>query len=92
MDCLFDVLYFLKRAFWPFSWDTNFARYGGFKEGCANLLFGGMTADIEAASRTAQHRLSRGIWTTTGGGDVHRALSACERLVLLNGTENHLDR
>eukprot|EP00210_Caulerpa_lentillifera_P007688 g7339.t1 len=92
MDCLFNVLYYLKRSFWPFAWDTNYHRHGGFKQGCENVLSGGTNAEIEAVSRSAQHRLSRGIWTTTGGGDVSRALSACERLVLLNGPKNHLDR
>jgi len=48
------------------------------------LLQGEETAEHEAISRCAQHRLNRGIWTSTGGGDLTRAIAACERLVLLN--------
>ena len=34
-------------------------------------------------ARAAEHRLRRGIWTSPGAGDIRRATSACERLVLL---------
>lgn len=40
-----------------------------------------------AAARAAQYRLQRGIWTSTGFGDIRRALAVSERLVLLNMDE-----
>lgn len=32
-------------------------------------LEGAASAELEAISRTAKHRLDRGIWTSTGGGN-----------------------
>jgi len=31
----------------------------------------------------AEHRLERGIFTSAGGGDLRRALAACQRLAIL---------
>lgn len=45
-------------------------------------------AYLEAVSRAAAHRLKRGIWTTTGGGDIKRCIVACERLVILHKCGN----
>ncbi|GAB4816397.1 hypothetical protein N2152v2_003443 [Parachlorella kessleri] len=82
-DTLVEVLRFLKRAYWPFPWDS---RSGGFV-GAAEAAVEGQqsSAELEAIARTAQHRLERGIWTSPGAGDLRRAVAATERLVLLCG-------
>lgn len=36
-----------------------------------------------ANAKAADHRLRRGVWTSTRYGDLRRAMAACERLVLL---------
>ncbi|GMH45123.1 hypothetical protein BSKO_13080 [Bryopsis sp. KO-2023] len=91
-DALIEVLQFLKRAFWPFEWDTNEQDGGGFRGAVAMLVDGEMSSDLEAISRTAKHRLERGIFTTTGGGDVRRAVIACERLAMLCGDTHPMER
>ena len=46
-------------------------------------LEGAANAELQAISRVAEHRLERGIFTSTGGGDLRRALAAAERLAIL---------
>ena len=41
------------------------------------------SAYLEAVSRAAAHRLRRGVWTTTGGGDLNRCIAVCERLCII---------
>ncbi|KAK9826657.1 hypothetical protein WJX74_008333 [Apatococcus lobatus] len=85
-EALIEMLQFLKRAFWPFPWDTSSSRGsgGGFAGAAQVALEGGSSdAGLEAISRTAKHRLNRGIWTSPGAGDIRRAVPATERLVLL---------
>jgi hypothetical protein len=91
-DALVQLLRHLKRCYWTHSWDTGlddpedgpYGSGGGFL-GAAESLLGGAQRDAAttAIARTAAHRLARGIWTSSGGGDVRRARAACERLVLL---------
>lgn len=81
-EALAEILRFLKRAYWPFAWDVQ---HGGFRAAARTLLEGEASAELSAISRTARHRLERGIWTSPGAGDLRRALAACERLVLLLG-------
>lgn len=90
------VLRTLKRSYWPFAWDTALDRPedgpcgggGGFLAAAEGFLGGGAAdGDVEKQliARTAAHRLERGIFTTTGAGDLVRAIAAAERLVLLCG-------
>ncbi|KAI7836487.1 hypothetical protein COHA_009639 [Chlorella ohadii] len=81
-EALAEVLRFLKRCYWPFAWDFN---SGGFASAAGVFLEGEQDGEMEAISRTAKHRLERGIWTSPGAGDIRRAVAACERLVLLCG-------
>ncbi|KAL4421748.1 hypothetical protein ABPG77_009731 [Micractinium sp. CCAP 211/92] len=84
-DALAEMLRFLKRCFWPFAWDSGAGIGGGFAGAAKVFLEGESDAAMQAISRTAKHRLERGIWTSPGAGDIRRALAACERLVLLLG-------
>ncbi|PRW20351.1 hypothetical protein C2E21_9056 [Chlorella sorokiniana] len=81
-EALAEVLRFLKRCYWPFKWDSS---SGGFASAASVFLEGEQDGEMEAISRTAKHRLERGIWTSPGAGDIRRAVAACERLVLLCG-------
>ena len=83
-EALVETLRFLKRAYWPFAWDSF---SGGFRGAASAYLDGAGSAEMEAIARTAAHRLDRGIWTSPGAGDLRRALAAAERLVLLRGDE-----
>ncbi|XWS65487.1 hypothetical protein CRYUN_Cryun05aG0117000 [Craigia yunnanensis] len=76
----------LKDAFWPFQHDhadSLFLRAAH----AANCI--DKSNDIQesgyqlASAKAAQHRLERGVWTSVHFGDMRRALSACERLILL---------
>lgn len=44
---------------------------------------GGVDATTAAISAAAAHRLARGVWTSSGAGDLRRARAAAERLVIL---------
>lgn len=57
---------------------------------CKGRAQGVDNAYLEAIGRAAAHRLKRGIWTTTGGGDIKRCIAACERLLLLHESGNVL--
>lgn len=92
-DALADVLRQLKRSYWPFRWDTALdssedgpcGSGGGFLAAARAVLGDGADAATEAIARTAAHRLARGIWTSSGAGDLRRARAAAERLVTLLG-------
>jgi len=100
-DALVQLLRHLKRCYWTHAWDTSlddpacgpYGAGGGFLSIAASLLGGdeGQDAATVAISRTAAHRLARGIWTSSGGGDVRRARAACERLVLLLDQQRKCD-
>lgn len=81
-DMLVESLEYLKRSYWPFEWD---GLRGGWPAAARTFLDGSESAEMEAISRTAAHRLSRGIWTSPGAGDLSRAIAAAERLVILRG-------
>ncbi|KAA3481361.1 Transglut_core2 domain-containing protein [Gossypium australe] len=81
-----EILRNLKDAFWPFqrgAAESLFLRaanaanridkFNGFEDSGYRL----------ASAKAAQHRLDRGVWTSVHFGDMRRALSACERLILL---------
>ena len=56
---------------------------GGFTDAALCLLEGAESAELQAISRVAEHRLARGIWTSPGAGDLRRALAAAQRLAIL---------
>ena len=56
---------------------------GGFRDAALCLLEGAESAELQAISRVAEHRLARGIWTSPGAGDLRRALAAAQRLAIL---------
>nr|GEZ52551.1 hypothetical protein [Tanacetum cinerariifolium] len=43
-----------------------------------------------ASAKAARHRLERGVWTSVRFGDIRRALSACERLIILEADSTEL--
>eukprot|EP00884_Botryococcus_braunii_P013259 jgi/Botrbrau1/21934/Bobra.0249s0057.1 len=100
-QALVEMLRYLKRCFWPFPWETPAAGpgslhgdlgAGGFLGAAQVALEGADSADLQAISRVAKYRLERGIWTSPGGGDIRRAKAAAERLVLLCGSTEPLER
>jgi len=99
MDALYEVLIHLKRSYWPYGWDStyteggaSFASYGGFDAAARVAVEGMQSAEMEAISRTAAHRLSRGIWTSPGAGDLRRARAAAERICMLVGDQRPAER
>eukprot|EP00241_Pyramimonas_parkeae_P005853 CAMPEP_0114237248 /NCGR_PEP_ID=MMETSP0058-20121206/7281_1 /TAXON_ID=36894 /ORGANISM="Pyramimonas parkeae, CCMP726" /LENGTH=425 /DNA_ID=CAMNT_0001349261 /DNA_START=202 /DNA_END=1479 /DNA_ORIENTATION=- len=100
-EALVQMLRHLKRAYWPMQWDTRadnpdhgvHGSGGGFLE-ASRFALGEVEMDAytTVVSRTAKHRLDRGIWTSTGAGDMRRARAACEKLVLLAAEENPTER
>uniref|UniRef100_A0A061QMV1 Protein SirB1 N-terminal domain-containing protein n=2 Tax=Tetraselmis sp. GSL018 TaxID=582737 RepID=A0A061QMV1_9CHLO len=98
-DALVEVLVHLKRAYWPFAWDSGYTEggarspsYGGFDDAARAAVDGMQSAEMEAIARTAAHRLSRGIWTSPGAGDLRRARAAAERICMLVGDERPSER
>jgi hypothetical protein len=81
-NTLRDMNMHLKRAYWPFQWNSNDSAAGGFDSAAKTFLSGAESAESEAISRAATHRLERGVWTSPGAGDIRRCIAACERLVL----------
>ncbi|XP_042512982.1 uncharacterized protein LOC122087917 isoform X2 [Macadamia integrifolia] len=73
---LVEILKNLKEAFWPFQ--CIHAR--SLFLSAANCINGRTTVE----ERAARSRLDRGHWTSLPYGDMRHALSACERLILLN--------
>ncbi|XP_073027307.1 uncharacterized protein [Primulina eburnea] len=83
---LVEILQDLKHAFWPFQLDharSLFLR-AAYAAHCYNGSSENKESALELASaKAARHRLQRGVWTSVRFGDIRRALSACERLILL---------
>ncbi|XP_073128047.1 uncharacterized protein [Henckelia pumila] len=83
---LVEILQDLKHAFWPFQLDqarSPFLR-AAYAAHCYNRPNENKESALELASaKAARHRLQRGVWTSVRFGDIRRALSACERLILL---------
>lgn len=90
---LLKMLRDLKDAFWPFQLDqskTPFLRAAEAAH-CSDR-----SADVDksgmelASAKAARHRLERGVWTSVRFGDIRRALSACERLIILEADSTEL--
>ncbi|XP_019055633.1 PREDICTED: uncharacterized protein LOC104611368 [Nelumbo nucifera] len=83
---LVEILRNLKEAFWPFQYDHSRSLFLRAAH-AANCIGGPNTVKESgfdlASAKAAQHRLERGVWTSVRYGDMRRALSACERLILL---------
>mmetsp|Transcript_19795 Transcript_19795/g.59797 ORF Transcript_19795/g.59797 Transcript_19795/m.59797 type:complete len:513 (+) Transcript_19795:154-1692(+) len=93
-DVLLEVLRFLKRAYWPFAWDSSGGPEsgGGFRDAAMDALQGAASAELQAIAQAAAHRLERGIWTSPGAGDLRRALAATERLATIFGDRHPQER
>ncbi|GFP93420.1 hypothetical protein PHJA_001486400 [Phtheirospermum japonicum] len=83
---LVEILKDLKNAFWPFQ--LSHATSPFLRAAQAAQCFTGFKNTEESAlelasAKAARHRLQRGVWTSVRFGDMRRALSACERLILL---------
>lgn len=99
---LVESLKNLKEAFWPFQYDHSSSLFLRAAH-AANHFHGPNTVggkysqsyssvsglDI-ASTKSAQHRLGRGVWTSVRFGDMRRALAACERLVILTNDYKEL--
>ncbi|MBA0665017.1 hypothetical protein Goklo_004943 [Gossypium klotzschianum] len=81
-----EILRNLKDAFWPFqrgAADSLFLRAANAAN-CIDKFNGFEDSGYRLAStKDAQRRLDCGVWTSVHFGDMRRALSACERLILL---------
>lgn len=93
---LTEILGNLKEFFWPFQYEPNvsgslflravYAANCGVGPSIVNSenTFESSLSGVELANaKAADHRLRRGVWTSTRYGDLRRAMAACERLVLL---------
>lgn len=83
---LVEILQDLKHAFWPFQLDHTRSLFlrAAYAAHCCNGSNENKESALELASaKAARHRLQRGVWTSVQFGDIRRALSACERLILL---------
>ncbi|KAL5708370.1 hypothetical protein ACHQM5_019170 [Ranunculus cassubicifolius] len=90
---LVEILKSLKEAFWPFRSDAGsslFLRAAWAAKCTSGPNMVEETGFERAASKAAQHRLERGIWTSVRLGDMRRALSASERLILLDHNVDEL--
>lgn len=83
---LLKILRDLKDAFWPFQLDQSKSPFLRAAEAahCSDRSADLDKSGLELASaKAARHRLERGVWTSVRFGDIRRALSACERLIIL---------
>ncbi|KAF9688780.1 hypothetical protein SADUNF_Sadunf01G0023700 [Salix dunnii] len=92
VSCM-QILRNLKEAFWPFQHDHTKSLFlrAAHAADCVDTskTFEGSSAQL-ASAKAAQHRLDRGVWTSVHFGDMRRALSACERLILLESDPKEL--
>lgn len=90
---LVEMLRNLKDAFWPFQHNYSLSLFLRAAQ-AANCVDTSNYVDESAfelaSAKAAQHRLERGVWTSVRFGDMRRALSACERLILLDTDPNEL--
>ncbi|KAJ4971128.1 hypothetical protein NE237_004227 [Protea cynaroides] len=90
---LVAILRNLKEAFWPFQSDRTKSLFLRAAY-AANCIDGPSIAEESgfelASAKAAQHRLDRGVWTSVRYGDMRRALSACERLIVLDFDSDEL--
>ncbi|KAL8227814.1 hypothetical protein R6Q57_015398 [Mikania cordata] len=90
---LLKILRDLKDAFWPFQLDQSKSPFLRAAEAahCSDRLANVNKSGMELASaKAARHRLERGVWTSVRFGDIRRALSACERLIILEANSTEL--
>ncbi|XP_043722130.1 uncharacterized protein LOC122669437 isoform X1 [Telopea speciosissima] len=90
---LVAILRDLKEAFWPFQYDRTRSLFlrAAYAANCIDGRSIAEESGFELASaKAAQHRLDRGVWTSVRYGDMRRALSACEHLILLDFDSNEL--
>ncbi|XP_010557866.1 PREDICTED: uncharacterized protein LOC104826727 isoform X3 [Tarenaya hassleriana] len=81
-----ETLKSLKCVFWPFQHDPRKSLFLRAAEAATYDSPSNSTAESGsqlAAAKAARHRLQRGVWTNIRFGDMRCALSACERLILL---------
>ncbi|KAL3349277.1 hypothetical protein AABB24_022422 [Solanum stoloniferum] len=81
-----EMLKDLKDAFWPFQLDHTKSPFlrAARAANCSESTNDSDESAFELASvKAALHRLERGVWTSVRFGDMRRALSACERLILM---------
>ncbi|XP_059312397.1 uncharacterized protein LOC132063724 isoform X1 [Lycium ferocissimum] len=81
-----EMLKDLKDAFWPFQLDHTKSPFlrAARAANCLESTNDSEESAFELASvKAALHRLERGVWTNVRFGDMRRALSACEHLILL---------
>lgn len=81
-----EMLKDLKDAFWPFQLDHTKSPFlrAARAANCSESTNDSDESAFELASvKAALHRLERGVWTSVRFGDMRRALSACERLIIL---------
>lgn len=90
---LVETLTDLKNAFWPFQLDNTRSLFLRAAH-AANCSYGLNNAEesafTRASAKAAWHRLERGVWTSVRFGDMRLALSACERLILLEADAKEL--
>ncbi|XP_065868001.1 uncharacterized protein [Euphorbia lathyris] len=88
-----EILRNLKETFWPFQHDYSKSSFLRAAD-AANCMDRSSAAEESgfqlASAKAAQHRLDRGVWTSVRFGDMRRALSACERLILLGSDPKEL--
>lgn len=90
---LLKILRDLKNAFWPFQLDQS---RSPFLRAAEAAYCSDRSADVDksglqlASAKAARHRLERGVWTSVRFGDIRRALSACERLIILEADSMEL--
>ncbi|KAI7725253.1 hypothetical protein M8C21_014649 [Ambrosia artemisiifolia] len=90
---LLKILRDLKDAFWPFQLDQSKSPFLRAAEAahCSDRSANVDKSGLELASAKAgRHRLERGVWTSVRFGDIRRALSACERLIILEADSTEL--
>ncbi|KAK4796977.1 hypothetical protein SAY86_029303 [Trapa natans] len=88
-----EILRDLKVAFWPFQHNHTkslFLRAADAANCIDKSDFRDESGFDLASSKAAQYRLDRGVWTTVRLGDMRRALSACERLILIGADPTEL--
>ncbi|XP_010276637.1 PREDICTED: uncharacterized protein LOC104611322 isoform X1 [Nelumbo nucifera] len=88
---LAEVLRNLKEAFWPFKYDHTMSLFlrAAHAANCIGRpsILEQRSGGIEIASAKAiKHKAEYGVWN----GDMRCALSACERLILLESGSNEL--
>ncbi|CAN1781142.1 hypothetical protein LINPERHAP1_LOCUS15347 [Linum perenne] len=92
-NLLQEMLRNLKEAFWPFQYDQTRSLFlsAAHAANCVDTTEESIYSGFQLASaKAAQHRLDRGVWTSVSFGDMRRAMSACERLILLGSDPKDL--